>query len=42
MKRAGFDEPTIMGWLVEQSLPEWFVSNPDHSPFEDEEEDDED
>ena len=42
LKRAGMDEPTVMGWIVDQPMPDWFVNNPDHSPFEDEDEDDED
>lgn len=39
MKRAGFDDATIQGWICDQRLPEWVF--PDHfDPFEEEEEDD--
>jgi hypothetical protein len=42
MKRAGFDEATIQGWIVDHPMPDWFVNNPDHSPYEDDEEEDDD
>lgn len=42
MKRAGFDEATIQGYIVEQRLPEWVHNNPDHTPYEDDEDEDDD
>ena len=38
LKRAGMDEPTVMGWIVDQSLPDWFIGRPDE--FEDDDDDD--
>jgi hypothetical protein len=41
MKRAGFSDATIQGWLVDQKLPDWVF--PDHfDPFEDEDEEEDD
>lgn len=38
--RAGWDKDRAR-WYVEETmrLPEWIVGNPDHSPYEDDEED---
>lgn len=38
LKRAGLDEPTVMGWIVDQPLPDWFIGRPDE--FEDDDDDD--
>ena len=40
MKRAGFDDATIQGWIVEQRLPEWIAPRPDD--FDDDFEEEED
>ena len=40
MKRAGFDEETIQGWLCDQKLPDWFIGRPDEFEDDDEEEED--
>jgi hypothetical protein len=41
MRRAGFDEPTIMGYIADRRLPEWV--HPDHfDPFKDDEEEEDD
>jgi hypothetical protein len=41
MKRAGFSDATIQGWLVDQKLPDWVF--PDHfDPLEDEDEEEDD
>ena len=40
LKRAGMDDETVMGWIVDQSLPEWFVGRPDEFEDDDDEEDD--
>jgi len=39
--RAGWDKDQAR-WYIEETmkLPEWIINNPDHSPYEDEEEDD--
>lgn len=42
MKNAGFDEATIQGYIVEQRLPDWVHTNPDHTPYEDDEDEDDD
>jgi hypothetical protein len=38
MKRAGFDDATVQGWIVDQRLPEWIAPQPDQFDEEDEEE----
>ena len=38
MKRAGFDDETIQGWLCDQKLPDWFVGRPDEFEDDDDEE----
>lgn len=40
MKRAGFDDATIQGYIVEQRLPEWVAPSPDEYHGDDEEEED--
>lgn len=40
MKRAGFDDATIQGYIVEQRLPEWVAPRPDEFDGDDEEEED--
>ena len=40
MKRAGFDEATIQGWIVDQRLPEWISPPPDDLDDDFEEEED--
>ena len=40
MKRAGFDDETIQGYIVEQRLPEWVAPRPDEFEGDDEEEED--
>ena len=40
MKRAGFDDETIQGYIVEQRLPEWVAPRPDEYDGDDEEEED--
>jgi hypothetical protein len=40
MRRAGFDDATIQGWLVDQRLPEWVAPRPDELDDDEEEEDD--
>lgn len=40
MKRAGFDDETIQGYIVEQRLPEWIAPRPDEFEGDDEEEED--
>jgi len=40
MRRAGFDDATIQGWLVDQRLPEWVAPPPDELDDDEEEEDD--
>lgn len=40
MRRAGFDDATIQGWLVDQRLPEWVTPRPDEFDEDEEEEDD--
>lgn len=39
MKRAGFDDATIQGYIVEQRLPEWVAPRPDEIGDDEEEED---
>ena len=41
MKRAGFDDATIQGFIVDQRLPDWVIAAPDYFDDEEEEEDDE-
>jgi hypothetical protein len=38
MKRAGFDEATVQGWIVDQRLPDWFIGRPDE--FDEDDDDD--
>ena len=40
--RAGWDKDHAR-WYIEETmrLPDWIVANPDHSPFEDDEDEDE-
>lgn len=40
MRRAGFDDATIQGWLVDQRLPEWVAPRPDEFDEDEEEEED--
>lgn len=40
MKRAGFDDATVQGWIVDQRLPEWIAPRPDELDGDDEEEED--
>lgn len=40
MRRAGFDDATIQGWLIDQRLPEWITPSPDELDGDDEEEED--
>lgn len=40
MRRAGFDDETIQGYIVEQRLPEWVAPRPDEYEGDDEEEED--
>jgi len=41
MRRAGFDEPTIMGYIADRRLPEWV--HPDHfDPLRDDDEEEDD
>ena len=40
MKRAGFDDATIQGWLIDQKLPDWVFPTPGDPDFDDEDEDD--
>ena len=37
MRRAGFDDETIQGYIVEQRLPEWVAPRPDEFEGDDEE-----
>ncbi len=39
MKRAGFDDATIQGWLCDQSLPDWVLSP--SKPIEDDDDEEE-
>ena len=41
MKRAGFDDATVQGWLCDQRLPEWVTAptNPIEDDDDEEEED---
>lgn len=39
MKRAGFDDATIQGWIIDQRLPEWIQPSPDYDDDDEEEED---
>jgi len=39
--RAGYDEDRARWYIEEQMrLPDWLVGNPDHTPYEDDEDDD--
>ena len=39
--RAGYGEDRARWYIEEQMrLPDWLVSNPDHTPYEDDEDDD--
>ena len=38
LKRAGLDEETVMGWIVDQPLPDWFIENPER--FDEDDDDD--
>jgi hypothetical protein len=39
--RAGYGEDRARWYIEEQlRLPDWVINNPDHSPYEDEDEDD--
>jgi hypothetical protein len=40
MKRAGFDDATIQGWLIDQKLPDWVFPTPGDPDYDDEDEDD--
>lgn len=40
MKRAGFDDATIQGYIVEQRLPDWIAPRPEEFDGDDEEEED--
>ena len=40
MKRAGFDDATIQGWIIDQRLPEWISPTPAEFDGDDEEEED--
>ncbi len=40
MKRAGFDDETVQGWIVDQRLPEWVAPRPDEFDGDEEEEED--
>ena len=40
MRRAGFDDATIQGWIVDQRLPDWIHPAPDEFDEDDEEEED--
>jgi hypothetical protein len=40
MKRAGFDDATIQGYIIEQRIPEWVT--PPNPAYEDDEEDEDD
>lgn len=40
LKRAGFDEATVQGWIIDQRLPEWISPPPDDLDDDDEEEED--
>lgn len=40
MRRAGFDEPTIQGFICDQRLPEWIAPRPDDVDFDDDGDDD--
>lgn len=44
LKRQGFTAEQAMEYITQTyhrfGLPEWQIENPDHSPFEDEEDDD--
>lgn len=42
LTRAGMDEATVMGWIVEQSLPDWFIARPDEFDGDDDEEEEDD
>lgn len=39
MRRAGFDDETIQGWIIDQRLPEWITPSPDFDDDDEEEED---
>jgi hypothetical protein len=39
MKRAGFSDATIQGWIVDQKLPDWVFPEPGDLDFDEEEED---
>lgn len=40
MRRAGFDEPTIQGYICDQRLPEWITPNREDLGFEEDEDED--
>ncbi len=40
MKRAGFDDATVQGWLCDQQLPEWVIGAP--KPIDDDDDEEED
>ena len=40
LKRAGFGDATVQGWLIEQPMPEWISPTPKYLDDDDEEEDD--
>ena len=40
LKRAGFDEATVQGWIIDQRLPEWIQPPPDDLDDDFEEEED--
>jgi hypothetical protein len=42
MKRAGFDEATIQGYIVEQRIPDWVSPQPYVHEFDEDDEDDDD
>jgi hypothetical protein len=42
MKRAGFSDAAIQGWLIEQPLPDWLAPDRENPYFDEEEEEDDD
>ena len=42
MKRAGFSDAAIQGWLIEQPLPDWLAPDQENPYFDEDEEEDDD
>jgi len=42
MKRAGFSDAAIQGWLIEQPLLDWLAPDQENPYFDEDEEEDDD